>query len=251
VRRASGVGLALALVYVLVAAGHARLGPVPPGRARPLFDGFAPPPPYNWVKPPKEFASGNQVPTPSSFDVALGPAGSVVSGGSSQDGQVIFSMPAGSIAAHPPDTKVKVDITPLDPATLPPPPPGVAADGNAYRVAFSYQPSGTAVNALASPSDVFFVVPQPASALLFSGDGTAWEPLPARPAADPTQVGGAASRPGFYLAVAPPVAPATGVTGSVQSNRGLLGVAAVTVALAVVLGLAPVGWRRLRGRRAG
>jgi hypothetical protein len=251
VKRAFGVGLALALGYVVVAAGHARLGPPLPGRARPLFDGFAPPPPYNWVKPPRAFAAGNQVPKPSSFDVALAPTGSVVSGGSSQDGQVIFSMPAGSIAAHPPDTKVKVDITPLDPATLAPPPPGVAADGNAYRVDLSYQPSATPVAALAAPSDVFFVVPQPAQALLFSADGTAWQPLPARPASDPTQVGGALSRPGFYLAVAPPVAPATGATASSQGNRGLLGVAAVTVALAAVLGLGPLGWRRLRGRTAG
>ena len=245
-RPTAAVGLALALAYVVVAVAHARLG----GGSRPLFDGFAPPPPYNWVHPPKEFAAGNTVPKPSSFEIALGPAGSAVSGGSSSDGQMIFSIPAGAIAAHAPDTNVKVDVTPLDPAGLAPPLPGLNADGNAYRVDFTYQPSGAPVPALAVPSDIFLVVPSPAQTVLFSADGKTWEMLPFRPAADPTQVGGAINRPGYFEAAAPP-APAPTGTGDTHDRAGqLVAVAAVTIGLGLLLGLGPVGWRRLRGRGA-
>ena len=236
------VGVALALAYVVVAVAHARLG----GGARPLFDGFAPPPPYNWVHPPKEFAAGNTVPKPSSFEIALGATGSAVSGGSSSDGQMIFSMPAGAIAAHPPDANVKVDITPLDPAGLAPPPPGLDADGNAYRVDFTYQPSGTTVPSLAVPSDIFLIVPSPAQTVLFSADGKAWETLPFRPAADPTQVGGAISRPGYFEAAAPPAPAPTGTTDTQEGAGRLVAAAGATVGLAVLLGFGPVGWRRLR-----
>jgi hypothetical protein len=234
----------LAVLYALVSAGYARLD----DRARPLFDGFAPPPPYNWVNPPREFRAGNQMPKPGSFEVVLTPTGSVVGGGSSQDGQMIFSIPAGAFPASPTDARVKVNITPVDPAVLGPPPPGLQPNGNAYRVDFTYQPSGTPLPALAVPADVFLVVPEPAQALLFSPDGRTWESLPSRPVGDPSQIGGSISRPGYYEAVAPPVARPSESADSQDPAARLVRVAALTIALALALGLAPVGWRAIRTR---
>src|SRR5205085_6125335 len=236
-------GAVFAILYAGVAVFTAIAGP---GRSRPLFDGFAPPPPSRWVHPPKEFVAGNEPPKPSTIDVNLGPTGSAISSGSSGDGQVILSFPAGAFPAHPPDTKVVALITPLDPASLAPPPTGLEADGNAYRLDFTYDPSKQPDTALSAPADVFLVVPEPAQTLLFSTDGRSWASLPFRPVPDPTQVGGSITAPGFLLAAAPPVArPASTSTSSGDGSRVAV-VAAITAGLALVLYLAPLGWRALR-----
>lgn len=213
------------------------------GQPRPLFDGFAPPPPYNWVRPPKEFAAGNTVPKPSTVEVAVGAAGSAGGGGSSSDGQVILSFKAGAFAAHGSDTKVGVLVTPLDPATIAAPPPGLQADGNGYRLEMAYQPSGQAA-ALTGPADVFLVVPQAAQALLYSADGQTWENLPFRPVPDPSQIGGSFPASGYLMGVAPPAGTSPVASGG---NGGSVGPALLAmVGLAAVLWLAPVGWSRLR-----
>ncbi|MGH9222523.1 MAG: hypothetical protein ACRD2W_01695 [Acidimicrobiales bacterium] len=231
------VGAALAVVYAIAA--------VLTG-SRPLFDGFAPPTPYRWVNPPREFRTGNMAPRPSTVEVPLGPGGSFNASGSSEDGQVILSFGEGTLPAHPPDTKVIVQITPVDPAVLAPPPAGLATDGNAYRLDFAHDPSRQPITELAMPADLFLVVPEPAQTLLFSPDGRTWENLPFRPVPDPTQIAGAFTRPGYFLAVAPPVGRPSD-TGSGDEGSRVLAVGAVTVALALLLGFAPVAWRRVRG----
>lgn len=237
-------GVVLALAYVVLAVAYWQFTE----NARPLFDGFAPPPPYNWVNPPKEFRSGNVAPKPASVDVALGPAGSAVGGGSTGDGQVIVSFPAGAFPPHPPDAKVVVQITPVDPAVLAPPPAGLLADGNAYRLEYTYDASKTQATALAATGDVFVVVPEPAQTLLFSPDGKAWENLPFRPVPDPTQIGGAVNGPGYLLAVAPPVGRPGGSSGANDESARVFKAVAAIAALALVMWLLPVGVRRLRGR---
>jgi hypothetical protein len=232
----------IAVGYAALAAVYVRVGPVP----RPLFDGFAPPPQYRWVHPPKEFAAGNQPPKPSTIDVGLGPAGSAVASGSSDDGQVVFSFGAGVFPPHPSDTKVVVKVTPLDPATLGAPPPGLRADGNAYRLDFAYQPSNQAVATLDNAGDVFLVVPEPAQSLVFSPDGRAWQGLPPRPVADSTQIGGSLSSAGYLLAVAPPVSGPSATVRSSDNGGRILTVAAITLGLAVALWLVPFAWARLR-----
>ncbi len=232
-------GALLALVYIALAIAY---------NSRPLFDGFAPPPPYNWVNPPREFRSGNVAPKPAAVDVALGPGGSAVGGGSTGDGQVIVSFAAGAFAARPPDTKVVVQITPVDPATLAAPPAGLLADGNAYRLDIASEPSKAAVATLAAPADIFVVVPEPAQTLLFSPDGKAWESLPFRPVPDPTQIAGAFNRPGYVLAVAPPVGrPSESTAASDDAARAFKALSAIG-ALALVLWFVPVGVRRVRRR---
>ncbi len=232
-------GLALALVYVALAAAY---------NARPLFDGFAPPAPYRWVSPPPEFRAGNVVPQPATVEAPLGPSGSAQAGGSSGDGQVILSFAAGAFPAQPPDTKVVVQVAPVDPATLAPPPAGLAADGNAYRLQFAYEPSKSPAAAVAAPADIFLVVPEPAQSLLFSADGQAWEVLPFRPVPDLHQIGGAFDRPGYFLAVAPPVDRLR--PGGGGEAAGVLRAVAAIAALALALWFLPVGARRLRGRGA-
>jgi hypothetical protein len=99
------------------------------------------------------------------------------------------------------------------------------------------------------PADLFLVVPEPAQTLLFSPDGRTWENLPFRPVPDPTQIAGAFTRPGYFLAVAPPV----GRPSDTDSGGGssLVTVTAVTAGLVLLLSLAPVVWRRLRPARSG
>lgn len=242
-RRAPGVKLGLVFVAVYAVVAVTSLGGG--HRGRPLFDGFAPPPPYRWVNPPKAFASGNEAPKPSTIEVPLGPTGSAVASGSSSDGQVILTFPAGAFAAHPPDNKVIVTVTPLDPGTLGPPPTGVNADGNAYRLEFAYDVTKQAPPMLAKAADSFLVVPQPAQTLLFSSDAKTWDALPFRPVADPTQIGGAFLLPGYFLPVAPPVAAAS--AGSPASGGSVGGTLAAMAGLAVLLWGVPLGWRALRG----
>lgn len=243
-RRELGVGLGLAVVYAVLAAAYVRVG----GNPRPLFDGFAPVAPYNWVDPPPEFRAGNIVPRPSTIDVALGLEGSVAASGSSGDGQVILSFPAGAFPAHLPDVRVTVEISPVDPAGLAPPTAGLVADGNAYRLDFSYDPSDEPAP-LSLPADVFLVVPEPAQTLLFSPDGRVWENLPFRPVADPTQIGGAFPSAGYLLAVAPPVGRPSAQRGGESEASRLAKTALVTLGLAAVLAGAPPAWHRVVRRR--
>jgi hypothetical protein len=228
------------MAYVAVAAAYAGLG-----AGRPLFDGFAPPPPYRWVNPPREFAAGNNPPRPSGFDVPLGPSGSPVVNHSSDDGQLILSFPAGAFAAHQPDSAVDVQLTPFDPASLGAAPPGLEADGNAYRVEFNYRPSGQGA-ALAGEVDVFLVVPRLAEAVLYSPDGASWGQLPVRSVPGVDEIGGVLARPGYLLGASPPTA--AGPTGApAAGGRGrAVAIVAAALALAVIVGLGLFGLRRLR-----
>src|SRR5690349_14958914 len=124
------IGAALVAAY-LVAAVLTLPGPL---GLRPLFDSFQPPPPYRWVKPPKELAPTNTPPSKAAKTITLGPNGSPATDIAADDSQVLFSLPDGAIAAHPPDTTVNALIEPLDPATLGPVPAPYSVDGNAYKV---------------------------------------------------------------------------------------------------------------------
>ncbi len=136
-RATSGTRPALAwgavLVGIYLAAGALTVGAT--GRvARPLFDGFGPPPRYQWVAPPKAFAAGNKAPRPSREDLALDAGGSRRDGVTSTDGQLVLDLPAGAVPPAAPGATASVAITPLDAATLGPLPDGRMPDGNAYRV---------------------------------------------------------------------------------------------------------------------
>jgi len=146
----------------------------------PLFDGLAPPAAYRWVKPPPELRTGNKAPAGTVAPVALGPGGSAAAVVGTPDDQVLVSLPAGAFPQSPGQTGLQVTVQPLDPASLPPPPAGIAAQGNAYRVAVSYVPSGATATAT-KPVDVMLRYPVDATeVILLAGPPSepAWEPLP-------------------------------------------------------------------------
>lgn len=120
------VAAALLVAAVLGLPGPARLG-------RGLYDGVSPLPPYQWVHPPRELARDNRPPEPGRASRDLDPAGRSPGAVATGDAQCTVIFNEGSVAAGPLGRTITVTITPLDPASLGPPPPGIRFDGNACR----------------------------------------------------------------------------------------------------------------------
>jgi hypothetical protein len=238
--RRGRVGIVIAVAYVLTTAATLQLTT---HRIRPLYEGFTPPPPYNWVNPPSEFRAGNQKPPSITGSVRLTPTGSAQGAVNTDDAQLSLNLPAGAFAAHPPDVSVAIRITPLDPAGLGPLPPGLVADGNAYRVEATYTPSNKASGTLAKPGDIFLTVPQRAISMLFSPDGKAWQGFPTGDGATSTSAAATFDRPGYFLAASPP---GTAPAGNSSDTARIVLIALLTVTIAVGLILGPRTWRRLR-----
>ncbi len=198
------VGLTVVAVYVVVVAATLTFTG---RRVLPLFEGIGPPPAYQWVHPPPELANGNVTPKPSTTDIAATAATTKAAAAFTADGQCVVNFSVGAFSPHDRDITVRATITPLDPAALGPLPPGSAADGNAYRIELTYQPSNTPVGALAVAGDVFLTIPHDATDLLYSADGRTWTTVPHTGVSSGSAVGATFSRPGWYLAVAPPTAP--------------------------------------------
>lgn len=225
--RVLAAGGALALLYVAVVVLTAALSPRP---VRPLFDGFAPPEPYRWVSPPPDLAEGNEQPDSARREVALDPqAGSEISNVTTSDGQALVSLELGSVAPHAPDTAVAVELVPVDPTTVAPLPDGLRPAGNAYRVTFAYQPSGTPVTTLDPTGDIGLSAAATSDTMLFSpATGAAWQVIESRPYGTTHGQSGILESPGFYL-----VAATSAGDGEDDGAGG-------TVAVVVLLGLVPV-----------
>src|SRR3954451_14052559 len=205
------IGLGLVVVYVLAVTGTLPLG----RNVRPLFEGIGPPPAYRWVKPPASSASGNVPPAPNDTDIPLTPTGSQQSGAQSEDNQLVLNLAPNAIPAHPPDTSVRIHVEPLDPATLGPVPPDVRPNGNAYRVTFTYQPSGAPATTITAPGNILLTVPLPAAGLLSSADGRAWTNIGKQTVPGQPIVGGPFTSVGWYLgATHPQTASKSGGGGS-------------------------------------
>ncbi|MDQ6928811.1 MAG: hypothetical protein M3159_09180 [Actinomycetota bacterium] len=218
---------------------------------RPLFEGIGPTTPYQWVNPPKAFATGNVKPHPNGAQVALGPNGNTLAGAGSTDGQIVLNLPEASLPPHPPDDHVTVRLTPIDPATLAKAPSGLRPNGNAYQVEFLYEPSAASINALTKPGNVILTVPEPAQGLLFSLDGQAWQKLESQNVGGVGTVGGPFTQAGYYVgATSSFTAPPSSGGGGGGSNIGsIVLVGAITVALAFGLGFGPALLRRVQRRR--
>jgi hypothetical protein len=250
VKRALQVGAAVLGVYVAVAVATMTWSGHP---LRPLFEGVGPPPAYNWVKPPPQFAATNVVAQPKVSDIPLNGAATGPAVAATDDGQFVVNFAQGSLPPHDADTKVHAVITPLDPAKLAPLPAGLSADGNAYRIQLTYTPSGVPVGALAVPGDVIMTAPHNSTALLYSPDGAAWQKLASQQVGGPTTIGSSFTRAGYFLVASNPQA----TTRSGASKGGGLGTVLIAVwvaAGAVVLGL--IAWvvasrRREASRRRG
>jgi hypothetical protein len=232
----------IAVVVTLSVTGH---------HVRPLYEGFAPNAPYQWVNPPPAFAATNQPPKANDVDLPLGPSGIDASSPASSEAQLVLGLGAGAIGAHPPDTAARVRIEPLDPVKLGDVPQGLFSDGNAYRVTLTYQPSGGAAT-LATPGNVVMVVPLAGTTILYSADGQAWTKLPTQTLAGTANLGATFSAPGYYLAAGPTQIHGLAGEGGGGGN-GTWFTAGAVVALAVLLVGGPLVARRLRapGGRGG
>lgn len=235
-------GLLVAFAYL---AGTALGGRVSPLTRRPLLDGLAPPPPYHWVKPPPEVASSNKPPSGATASVRLGPSGTAVTAISTNDGQANLLLDPNAIAPSPGDKSVRVQIEPVDPGTLAALPSGLAVAGNAYRVRFSYQPSGKPVTSFAGKATislVFALLPIPVSSpfdntMLASPDGKAWTRAQSTATPGTHQVAAPLEEPGYVIAAVPPAPPAAAAS---PPNRtpliaGLVAAAVIVAAAALLL----------------
>ena len=242
-RRPWLIGAAAVGLYLTVALAMFTIGD---HRVLPLFEGVGPPARYQWVNPPSQFANGNVKPTPSTQNIPITGGKSALTTVSSSDGQFISSLPDGAFGANGSDTSVRAVITPLDPATLGPPPSGLASDGNAYRIEFTYQPSGGPITALTSAGSLVMNAPHQAQVILFSPDSRSWDRLASQPAGGLSSIGAAFNAPGWYQVGANP-AVVSGARSS-HSNTGTIAIAVGAGVLALVAAFFAV--RETRRRRA-
>jgi len=238
VRASLRTGAWLVVAYVATAVATTSWAP---GAMRPLFDGFGSHPgEYLWVDPPREYAEGNRPPEPAQTTLRLAADGSAPGSASPPDGQVLAQFQSKAVPPHPPDQSAVVDVTPVAAGTLAPPPAGLRAEGNAYRVTVTYQPSGTPVERLDVPGTVGLTSVAPATVLLFSPEGGAWQRRDAAPLAKGNGLTGPFQEAGYYLAAA---------EGSRDEGSG--GVPLIVYVLGAVVPLA-LAWLLLAGRaRAG
>ena len=225
-RRVVTVGLVVTAAYVVATMATGQLRP---GRARPLFDGFTPPPAYRWVNPPPEFRSGNQKALSGKLTppADLGPAGPTQLEAATDDAQVLITFSKTGVPPAPGATGATVEITALDPASLGPLPHGIRVDGNGYKVAMGYLPSGASIPALVQPGNIFLSYPTTADRIEYSPDGKAWQSLSAQQVGNNLQLGAVFTKAGYYEAAAPGSAPLTKRSGSGGLTTGLLIMAAV------------------------
>ena len=223
--------------YLLVCVATLRLTE---NHVRPLFEGIGPAPAYRWVDPPPEFAVGNVEPQGARRELPLGPTGSSLTSLASGDAQVVVNLAEGAVPAKEGDTIAAGVFDPLAPKDLAPPPPGLVAAGNAYRVTIAYGPSGQNVDTVAKPGNIIIALPHPGVALLWSADGKQWERLPTQEVGAPTTLGTRFERAGYYLGVSTPVPPSR--NSDTSKTLVLVG---VIIGLALALGFLPVLFRRI------
>jgi hypothetical protein len=246
---AAALGLAVALAYLV---GAALSGSLSPLARRPLLDGFAPPPPYRWVRPPPALAASNKPPSRGRAVVRLTASGSEVTAVATDDGQAnLLLLGAGAVPSSPGQRSVTITLQPLDPATLGPVPAGLLVVGNAYRVRAVYQPSGTPVT-LGGGTTVALVYPLlsvPVSSpfayiVLTSKDGMTWTRQPSHAAPAVHQVTAPLGGGSYAVVAVPP-----GHAGQAAARHRVV---LIGLAVAVLLATVAVAWlgRRLATRRS-
>jgi hypothetical protein len=223
--RLARVGAGLAVLYVAVAAVTAALSSRP---VLPLFDGLAPPTPYAWVNPPPARVRDNVPPKAADQQIPLAADGSTATNVTTDDAQAVVNFEAGSVAAHPPDTGVRVEVTPLDAGTLGALPAGMRAVSNAYRVRLTYAPSQTPVPGLAVKGTVALTAAEAGNRMLYSADAQTWQELKFQPYGADHGVFGEFAAPGWFV-----VATTTGGTPSAASSSHALRNALLVVAAVV------------------
>lgn len=167
----------------------------------PVFDGFGPPAPYSWVSPPPRLAATNQPPLPGVGEVSLeGAAQNFFV--TTDDGQASLGGLSDAFAHQSRQKAVQVNLTPLDPQTLGPPPRGLRFDGNAYKVEAAYVPSGDPAE-FEGKVQMILRYPRRASVVLMSTD-SGWQRLVSFVIRPSLQVYSEVSELGTFVAAGPP-----------------------------------------------
>ena len=247
-RRALAAGVAVTALYLLMAVVSGRLSPL---ARRPLLDGFAPPPPYRWVRPPPSLASTNEKPSVGRFTIALGTGGSEAGVFSTDDSQASLALGQGAIVRSADDRSVLLRILPLAPAAGASIPDEMALSGNVYRFA-TYRPSGSPVSALQSAGQLVLAYPAAADALLHrhtllrSDDGRTWKALQSIDSIGQQLVQGNVNELGYFaVGQAKPGTPRHTSTGTIVYR--VIVIAGIAIVVAAV-GIAELRIRRRRRR---
>jgi hypothetical protein len=240
-------GLAIGLVYGAIAA----LTSLVSGRPTlPLFEGIGAPPPYRWVEPPSDFASGNVKPTSVSRSVQMGPSGNV-NGDSiaTGDAQAVVTLAPGSIPPHAGAASATVHIDPVGPSTLPPLPDGHFPDGNGYRVSVTY-PDGSTLAKFAKSAEVLIRAPTTADAGVYAlPPGGAWQTVPTITNPQPNHYPMQTTIIGTFLAATQDQVFGLASSGGGGSGSIVIALVAGAIAAAVVaVVLIVLARRRSRGR---
>ena len=243
-RRRALVGAAVAALYVVACVATSMSGRV---RVRPLFEGFAPPPPYRWVAPPKRFAANNVKPSTATGQLAVQSGKSAAGAVATDDGQFVANFAAGAVAVTPDAGGIDLKATPVDPATLGPLPAGTFADGNAYRLDVTARPAGTPVASLATPGNVIVSLPSAGTGVAFSADGRTWQQVTSQPVGGSKMILGVSfDKPGFFIGLASTDINGTASSGGGGSSAATIAVIALVAFAAVIVGGGGLAWWRRR-----
>ncbi|HEY0400188.1 MAG TPA: hypothetical protein VGF00_17450 [Acidimicrobiia bacterium] len=242
------VGLYAAVVAVTgLASGHT---------VHPLLDGVGNTTPYRWVRPPWYVGSANVKPEPSHTDITFENGTSPLIGVTSQDAQLVLSLPRGAFLPNAGDTAVRADIMPLDPKKLGKTPVKLRPDGNAYKLEMTYEPSKQPLTTTTVPGNIILMVPAAADTILYSRDGNEWDTVPTQMLGDRRSplgiaslaqmtVGASFTETGYYLA-------GTSLPDFTKPNEGkntkpIVGWILIGLALLLLFGYAvPVVLRKAR-----
>jgi len=196
-RRVVVWGAIAAAVYLAAAAFTAGRFPL-----RPIFDGLAPPPNYNWVSPPPGYTN-TQPPTGASQKLPITRSGTEETSVATTDGEATLILSAGAFPVHGKDKDVQVDIKPLDAGKFGKPPQRLAYAGNAYEVSAKYEPSG-ADPALALDATVLLAYGTNAgSTKILHRSGSSWTQVTATDVPASLQVFARTKQLGVFVAAGP------------------------------------------------
>ena len=171
------------------------------------------------------------------------PARSDLGGLASRDDQFFVAFSEGAVRPSPGQTRIRIQITPVDPATLGPRPQGLQPVGKAYRLQVSYAPSGRPVERFAAEVKAGFRYSLAASAslsdlsLVYARDGRSWTRLDTAATPSVREATGRITGPGYLLLATSPAAAVIGDTpgGRLRVLALALGAGLVLVAALVVL----------------
>jgi len=250
--RFAAAGLAAAIAYLVGAALSGHLSPL---ARHPLMDGFVSPQPYRWVSPPPEDAGSNQPPAGARQLLNL-PKQQGIGYVHTSDGQVQLIIGKGTwnMPAANGETGVLVAVDPLDPAKYAKAPSGLTISGNVYRIATTFQPSGTSATPFTAPVTLILEYPAiatvgitpPPRTILWSKDGTTWTRVATQNAHVQQSAYATVHRSGYYAVSVPPSALAAASSG----HGRLIGIVAfVGLALFVLAAAAYVVSAVRRSRR--